>query len=172
MQVEATVLYPTIQAMGQGLYVWASLTEESILELSKLRCIEPGPELFEWENSTQLHATIVYHKGTLPEFPAIPPDQQINGIVQGVIGWNDHKDRQIVVAAVNSPDLIRIHQQFMDEGFTHGFPTYEPHISLGKFVEPVTSFEARVFVQRLNDILYRYPIRLTFQPKLFGDSLA
>jgi len=172
MKVEARVIYPVIRSLNSGLYVWASLVEESILEISKLKCSVVKPELFEWEYSTELHATIVYHPGELPAHPAIPPDQNMVGVVQNVLGWNDHKGKQIVVAQLYSPDLVRIHNEFRAQGFVHSFPEYVPHITLGKFVEPVSLFEFRIFVQRLNDILYRYPIRINFQPKLFGDSLC
>lgn len=172
MKVEAKVIYPTIRSLENGLYVWVALIEESILEISKLKCSVIKPELFEWENSTELHATVLYHPGELPQNPLLPPDQNMIGVIQNVLGWTDHKGKQIVVAQLYSPDLTRIHNEFMQAGFTHSFPEYIPHITLGKFIEPVSMFEFRIFVQRLNDILYRYPIRINFQPKLFGDSLC
>lgn len=172
MNVEANVIYPVIRSLNSGMYVWVTPDENSILEISKLRCSVVKPENFEWENSTELHTTVVYHKGSLPASPALPQDQPMFGVVQNVLGWDAHDGKQIVVAQLYSPDLTLIHNQFMDTGFSHGFPEYIPHITLGKFKEHVTTYEFRLFVQSINEILYRYPIRITFQPKLFGDSLA
>lgn len=172
MQVQAKVLYPIIKSLNSGFYMWATLEEASILEISKLRCSVTSPKGFSWHNSTELHSTIIYSSGSLPLNPVFPPDAPRVGVIQNVLGWNDHNDRQIVVAQLNSPDLIYANTQLVEQGFINSHPQYVPHITLGKFKEQISTFEFRLFVQGLNDILYRYPISIHFGSKLFADSLC
>jgi hypothetical protein len=129
-KIQARILYDDIRGQDStgGLYVWADPDESSVLEIQKLMKGAP----FSTRDSTEYHTTVLYHKGHLPHGVKVPIDRQCKAEITRLLTWVDHKGRTICVASLDSPDLQRLHSELLGEGFTHSFPTYEAHISVGK----------------------------------------
>ena len=85
MKVTARILYDKIREMNPegGLYVWVDPNESSTLAIQSL--IKDAP--FKTENSTEYHATVLYHIGKLPEDAVMPADYPCSATINEIVSW-------------------------------------------------------------------------------------
>lgn len=159
------------QTGQQGLYVWASPTNESVLHLQSL--LVAFPERKRLENSTDYHCTVLYSKAE-PEQPSLefPPDQrsEIRARIVRFDSWEDHKGRYIIVARLESPSLEAYHRYFLNMGFTSDYPQYNPHITVAKDVQNDTNLH--LWLGSVNTMLEHDPVDVTFHGILHGSALT
>ena len=163
-QVTARILYPEIRAIDPegGLYVWVDPDEYSTLMIQSL--IKDAP--FKTENSTEYHATVLYHKGPLHADIQMPMDFPARGRITEFVVWGEGT----VVALVESPDLQYIHKSLIRQGLTHGHPEYSPHVTVGWDVKEDSAF--RLWFDKVNTALKTGGLPIGFDPKIKGSSLA
>ena len=164
----ARLLYNEIREFDSqgGLYVWVDPDEASILKLQALMAGAP----FKTVQSTGYHATVLYHNHALPQSIKIPVDRPLVATVRELIVWDERDGEKIVVAALDSPDLQALHAELLDEYLTHSFPTFNPHVTVGKKVQ--LDAKTRVFLSQANEALQEQPLELVFGPEILGSSLA
>lgn len=167
-RVEARILYDDIREHDSrgGLYVWVDPDEHSVLKIQQLMAGAP----FKLRDSTEYHATVLFHKGELPHGVRPPIDRPCKATITGLLLWEDHKKRNIVVLGLDSPDLQRLHAELLGESLTHSFPDYEVHISVGKDVE--MNAETRIWLEGRNEYLKASPLDIEFDQKLKASSIG
>jgi len=166
MRVEAKILYPVLKQIEDGFYAWLDPNEDGYATLSEFKRRFRTPEL-KYENTTGLHTTLIYHTGPLPDDPVLPEDPvQLSALGTNVECWEDHKGRSILVLRLYSPDIEKLHNQLVSQGFSHSFPDYNAHVTLGKFEE----FNPDI-VRDMNAYLDAKPMVVEFQPKIYADSI-
>jgi hypothetical protein len=171
MKITAKVSYNVIKSFDSGLYVWVDFDELSLLKFSAMRKVLRKPHNFKWDNSTELHTTVLYHTGPMPaNFNLI--DREIVGEVCGLEAWVDHKDRTIVVACIESPGLQQLHEELKSYGLSHSFPEYKPHATLGCFTGTPSTTEVNDFIARSNKLVSLVDFSICYQPCIYGDSLC
>lgn len=172
--ITARIMYHKIKKFKAGFYCWVRPDHESTLKFSALRKVIPAPEGFSYENSTELHATVMYHAGSLPKKGKMPKDRKIGGKVIRVDAWFSHDmDRMILVAILQSKDLQQIHKEFIKEDFVHGFKDYTPHITIGKFGKgwPDAKEQGEALAKEMTELVTHTNFKIAFDPVLLGDSL-
>lgn len=164
-KLTAKLLYKEIRGIDPegGFYAWVDPDEQSILLIQNL--LRGAP--FKLRNTTELHATVIYHEGPLPENVVPPQDRKFEAVLTKSIIWDDEKGRKILVLGVDCPALAEVHQELLDQGLSHSFPTYDIHMSVGKDID-IDEPQTRVFLEELEAKL---PIAINFDPKLKGSSL-
>jgi hypothetical protein len=167
MKVTARILYDEIRAMnpGGGLYVWCTPDANSILQIQSL--ISGAP--FKTENSTELHATVLYHLGELPDGAVMPNDCPCMARITEIIVWPDNDGTGTAVALLDSPDLQAIHASLLQQGLTHTFD-YKPHVTIGLKVE--SSPALRLWLDNLNEVLSQGGVPIGFDACIKGSTLA
>lgn len=171
MKITAKVAYDVIRSFEDGLYVWMDFDEDTLLKFSAMRKVLRAPHSFKWDNSTELHTTVLYHTGPMPSTLEVA-DREVVGSVVGLEAWIDHKDRTIVVAIIDSPGLQQLHQELKSHGFAHSFPEYKPHCTLGCFTGTPSASSVRDFIERANDLVASVDFSVRYQPNVYGDSLC
>lgn len=153
-----------------GLYVWASVMDQSIVDIQKLLIAFPHRK--QLLNPTEYHATIIHSK-TQPANPHdFPQDRfpEFLGAITHFEPWQDHKDRTIVVARVDSPGLQSYHEYFLRMGFKSDFPEYNAHITVAKNLQrdqPLMNW-----LESVNASIRRVPEPIRFDGTIHGSSLA
>lgn len=167
MKIAARILYNEIrdEDSRSGLYVWVDPDEISILKLRKL--VRDAP--FKPLHSTDFHVTVLYHKQALPFGVKPPMDRLCSGSVTKLKVWTDHKQKQVLVACIDSPDLQRVHSELLGEGLTHSFPDYQTHLTLC-YDTPMTA-QLRLWVEQKNQELADQSLDLSFGPQLKAEAL-
>lgn len=162
------VLYEDIREMnpGGGLYVWVDPDESSTLAIQSL--IKGAP--FKTENSTEYHATVLYHQGELPQGAVMPQDYPCRARITELIVWPDKEGTGTVVALLDSHNLQSIHAALLDQGLTHTFPDFKPHVTVGTKVESSPSL--RLWLDEINQSLSNGGIPIGFDARLQGATLA
>jgi hypothetical protein len=165
-KIEAQILYDQIREAdsGSGLYVWADPDEQSILSLGNFLSGAP----FKPNHSTDFHVTVLYHKHDLPFGVKPPADRVCKGSVTSLQVWLDHKQRPVLVAYLDSPDLQRLHSELLGEGLQHSFPDYRAHLTLS-YDAPNTA-QLRLWVEQKNTELAADPLPLSFGPQLKAEA--
>lgn len=166
-KVQSSILYNEIRDQNphEGLYVWVDPDEASVLKMQRLMSVAP----FKTENTTEYHTTVLYHKGALPFGIMIPNDRQLRARVAELAVWDDHKGEKIVVALLDSLDLETLHKQLLNEGLTHSFPEYNPHMTVGKRVE--MNATTRLWLHSRNEFLSKIDYTITFDSCFKASSL-
>lgn len=166
MKLYAKVLFDSISSMGDdtGLYVWATPDEPSILKVQHLMKGAP----FKTENTTAYHVTVVYHNQEMPETPEIPQDRAMAAQATALDLWETDKGN-VLVLSLYSPCIHALHDEFMDEGFTHTFDEYNPHITVAYDVP--NDPKARLWIEHANKHLAEHPMLLRMDPCLKGATL-
>jgi hypothetical protein len=167
MKVTARILYDEIRAMTpEGLYVWVDPDESATLVIQAL--IDGAP--FKTENSTEFHATVLYHLGAMPEGAAMPADYPCQARITELIVWPDKYGTGTVVALLDSQDLQAIHAALLQQGLTHSFPDFRPHVTVGTKVQ--SSAALRLWLDKLNGVLATNSVFIAFDPTLKGAALS
>lgn len=164
----AKILYEDIHGLSPngGLYVWLDPDESSVLKIHSL--LKGAP--FKTHDGTEYHMTVFYHTGALPKHEVNPPeDRELSADLSELAVWVDHKGRNIIVGLLDGLELHALHDELAQQGFVHGHPEYNPHLSLGKDV--VLNAETRIWLDTRNEALRMNPIQITFDPKLKATSL-
>jgi hypothetical protein len=103
---------------------------------------------------TDLHATLVYSKGT-----DIPEDkirkmlaagkQEFTGTIEHVSKFDSQKDSTMctIVLEIDSYDLEKIHKKLIKLGANHSYGEYRPHVSI---VYDIPVNEAEAIIPKLN----------------------
>lgn len=167
MKIEAQILYNEIREAdaGSGLYVWADPDERSILSLHNFLAGAP----FKPNHSTDFHVTVLYHKDDLPFGVKPPADRVCKGSVTKLEVWTDHKQKQVLVACLDSADLQRLHSELLGEGLSHSFPDYEAHLTL--CYDTPMSAQLRLWIEQKNTELSADPLPLSFGPQLKAEAV-
>jgi 2'-5' RNA ligase len=150
---------------SNGLYVWVNPDERSTNML--LRMLATAP--FKTYDGTELHCTVM-HSRDFPQSAAPIADRKCFAVLEAFLTWQDHKNRTIVVAALSSPDLEHLHEELKQQGCVHGYPEYNPHITVGKGVE--LDADTRMWIQSTNKWLESHELVLAFSPQLRGSPLG
>lgn len=163
-KVTARILYEKIREMNTdgGLYVWVDPNESSTLSIQSL--IKDAP--FKTENSTEYHATVLYHIGSLPEDAVMPEDYPCSATINEMVSWQDKNGTVTVVALLDSPDLQDIHAALLKQGLTHAFPEFKPHVTVGTKVEENAAL--RLWLDETNETLAENGIPMGFDLRLQG----
>jgi 2'-5' RNA ligase len=163
-KVAARILYEQIRAMNPegGLYVWTVPDEHSILQIQSL--IKDAP--FKTESSTEYHATVLYHIGDLPEDAVMPDDYACSATINEIVSWPDKNGTVTVVALLDSPDLQDIHGKLLEQGLTHTFPKFAPHVTVGVKAEENPAL--RLWLDETNAELSEKGIPIGFDLRLRG----
>jgi 2'-5' RNA ligase len=150
---------------SNGLYAWAIPDEGSTNAL--LRMLRSAP--FKTYDGTELHCTIM-HSRDFPQQASHVEDRACTAVLEAFVTWQDHKDRTIVVASLSSPDLEDIHRELVTQGCTHGYPEYNPHITVAKDVElePLS----RLWITKVNEWLASNEVIIKFSPQLRATPLG
>lgn len=166
-KVTARILYNEIGEMApmEGLYVWVDPDEESTLKIQSLIMGAP----FKTENSTEYHATVLYHLGALPQGAVMPQDFPCRATITELVVWPNNKGTGTVVALLNSHDLQSVHRGLLRQGLTHTFPDFKPHVTVGTKVE--SNAALRLWLEEINQTLAD-GLNIGFDARLQGASLA
>lgn len=144
-----------IKQSGLGLYAWLVPDLPSILALQALTLTQNHPDI-KWDNSTELHCTVVYHEHPVPEHLTLPnvikpfPVQ-----MRGLDLFGDH-----VVLRIESERVRKLFDYFKRQGTKHSFDEYNPHITLGKRLNDVD------LTEYINDVNLMLKGTLTLKPEL------
>lgn len=168
MQVEATILYDEIreQAPDQGLYVWVDPAMYSVLQIQRL--IKGAP--FKTQDMTEVHCTVLFHKGHLAPDLEMPADRPMMGEIRELAIWTDHKQRQLLVALLDAPDLMKLHSELKQSGLTHTFDDYVPHITLSKNAFGDDPRSSRLWIENQNQRLRERQIPVSFGSEVKASS--
>lgn len=168
MKLEARILYNEIRDAnsGSGLYVWITPDEHSILKLGKLVSDAPFKAL----HRTAMHVTVLYHKGGLPFGVKPPMDRLCSGYLTKLKVWTDDKQKQVLVASIDSDGLQRLHRELLGERLTHSFPDFQTHLTLC-YDTPMTA-QVRLWIEQKNQELADQPLDLSFGPQLKAEALS
>lgn len=163
-KITARILYEEIRAMNPegGLYVWVDPDESSTLTIQSL--IKDAP--FKTENSTEYHATVLFHIGSLPEDAVMPDDYPCSATISEIVSWPDKHGTVTVVALLDSPDLQEIHADLLEQGLTHTFPEFAPHVTLGAKAEENPAL--RLWLDETNEELSKEGIQVGFDLRIQG----
>jgi hypothetical protein len=166
-KVTARILYDDIRAMNPdgGLYVWTAPDEYSTLLIQSL--IKGAP--FKTENSTEYHATVLYHLGPLPQVAVMPHDYPCRARITELIVWPNKEGTGTVVALLDSPNLQSVHAALLQQGLTHTFD-YSPHVTVGTKVE--SSPALRLWLEEVNQSLADGGLSIGFDARLQAATLA
>jgi hypothetical protein len=166
-KVTARILYDDIRAMNPegGLYVWVDPDEHSTLLIQSL--IKGAP--FKTENSTEYHATVLYHMGQLPHGAVMPHEYPCRARITELIVWPDKEGTGTVVALLDSPNLQSVHAALLQQGLTHTFD-YSPHVTVGTKVE--SSPALRLWLEEVNQSLADGGLPIGFDARLQAATLA
>lgn len=159
------VLYEDIRDLnpGGGLYIWTDPNEKAILQIKSL--LDDAP--FDAVNTTEYHATVLYHLGRLPEDAEMPEDFPCSATITEIVSWSDKHGTVTVVALLDSPDLEEIHAKLLKEGLTHTFPDFRPHVTVGTKVEENAAL--RLWMDEMNESLSESGIPIGFDASLKGS---
>jgi hypothetical protein len=168
MKLTAQILYNEIRDSNprSGMYVWIDPDEHSILKLGKLVSDAPFKPL----QRTAMHVTVLYHKEALPFGVKPPMDRLCSGSLVRLKVWTDDKQKQVLVAAIDSPELQRLHQELLGEGMQHSFPDYQTHLTL--CYDTPMSAQVRLWIEQKNQELADQPLELSFGPQLKAEALS
>lgn len=164
MKIQAHIDYEDI-GDSNGLYVWVTPDESATNRILRLLTTAP----FKTYDGTELHCTIM-HSRDFPQDAAPIEDRSCFAVLEAFVTWQDHKDRTIVVAALNSPDLKDVHRVLIEQGCVHGYPEYNPHITVAKDI--VLDADARLWLDEVNRCLESYEFNLKFSPQLRATPLG
>lgn len=166
--IVSKILYDNIRMNNpdDGLYVWSDPDESGILVIQSILSGAP----FDTVNSTEYHATVLYHKGSLPVNAVMPHDRVCHARITELVMWEAHDGENIIVALLDSPALQSVHALLLSQGLTHSFPEYIPHVTVGKRV--VSNAATRLWLDKRNDMLAENTVMIGFDPRLKGASLA
>lgn len=167
-KVVSKILYDKIRMANpdDGLYVWVDPDESGVLVIQGILAGAP----FDTVNSTEYHATVLYHKGALPAGAIMPHDRVCHARITELVIWKAHDGESIIVALLDSPALQGVHASLLAQGLTHSFPEFSPHVTVGKHV--VSNAAVRLWLDRINSALEDHPTMIAFDPALKGASLA
>lgn len=163
---KAKVHYEEILDDAAGIYMWVNPDEKSTLDI--LRLFRGAP--FKGKDSTELHCTVMYCKGHMPQTFEAPPDLPYTGQITRVNNWVDHKNRNILVLAIESDQLQVLHKNLTSQSFAHSFDEFSPHITIAKDV-PLGS-EQRLWLDEINERLAVTPLTIAFSPQLRAAPLS
>lgn len=166
-KITAKILYDEIAGSDPsgGFYVWVDPTESTIVLLSRI--LKGAP--FKTRNSTEFHTTVLHHGGEVPTEVNVPKDRTCSGELTEFVVWEEKDGEKIIVALINSPQLMSLHYELIGQQFKHSFDDYTPHISVGKKVE--LTAEVRTWLEEANDFLSKNPIPVEFDKTLKACSL-
>lgn len=171
----ARIVYEPVFLSRDGFYAWMDPTEESFPVLSYVsKFIHREAQSFgihlSMENSTELHTTLMY-SNTLPRGindSMFPGDRVVD--VDGNFGL-DFFSKSLVLL-LDSPELHSIHTQLTGLGFSHSYPEFRPHVTLGKLDNETDPKSIRRFLHKLNRILIPNNPPISLGPQIFCSSLA
>jgi hypothetical protein len=168
MHIQAKILYDQIRAENpeDGLYVWVDPDESGVLVIQEI--LKGAP--FDTVNTTDYHATVLYHKGKLPVNAVMPHDRVCHARIKELVIWEAHDGESIIVALLDSPALQAVHAALLAQGLTHSFPDFNAHVTVGKRVK--SSPAVRLWLDKRNDMLAENTVVIGFDPRLKGASLA
>lgn len=116
---------------ASGMYGWVIPTPRSSIAIRTLLSGMPQKT-----HPSDWHSTVLYSKsGAYPveETPLKLPDRITAHITDFAFFGPD--DDIVCAAVLESPDLVSIHDQLIGMGYTHGWDTYEPHMTVAdKFI--------------------------------------
>ena len=166
--VVSKIMYDRIRMDNpdDGLYVWVDPDESGILVIQAILAGAP----FDTVNSTEYHATVLYHKGALPIGAIMPHDRVCHARITELVIWEAHDGESIIVALLDSPALQSVHASLRAQGLTHSYPEFSPHVTVGKRV--VSNAATRLWLDRVNSALASNTVTIAFDPALKGASLA
>lgn len=167
MKVTSAILYDRLrmESPDGGLYVWVDPDENANIDIECL--LKDAP--FKAVNSTEFHATVLYHRGTLPNTSVMPHDRVCHARIVEIENWEAHDGESIIVALLDSPALQAVHAELLGQNLTHSFPEYRPHITLGKHVEVKAA--VRLWLSRVNSHLADSPMAIGFDPAFKAVSI-
>ena len=94
---------------------------------------------------------MLYHIGKLPEDAVMPADYPCSATINEIVSWPGKNGTVTVVALLESPDLQEIHAALLDQGLTHTFPEFKPHVTVGTKVEENAAL--RLWLDETNEAL-------------------
>ena len=74
-----------------------------------------------------LHCSVIYSKGR-GKLPRLDPARSYSGTIAGFKLFGPNSD--CLVLDVDSPELQELHEELKDQGLTHTWPEYSPHVTL------------------------------------------
>lgn len=150
---------------SNGLYAWVTPDEGATNRL--LRLLSTAP--FKTYDGTELHCTLI-HSREFPQDARPIDDRNCEAVLEAFVTWQDHKDRTIVVAALSSPDLEAVHRELIEMGCVHGYPEYNPHITVAKDI--TLGADTRMWITDVNRWLQSNEVILKFSPQLRATPLS
>jgi hypothetical protein len=146
----------------QGLYVGCNLHPDSKSLLHEL-CI--GLPLNQAD-----HCTVMYSKDSAPSIEDIKlaiPKSTITAMATRLTWWEGHDREGYIILRLQSQQLVDIHKALTECGAVHGYPNYEPHITMCKRVPepPASDFTVRL----VNQYLRKNSPELTLLPCIVQD---
>jgi 2'-5' RNA ligase len=103
---------------------------------------------------SELHATLVYSKGTDISEEKIRKmldagKQEFSGTIKNVTKFDSQSDSDkcVIVLEVDSYDLEKIHKKLIKIGANHSYDEYRPHVSI---VYDIPIKEAEAILEKLN----------------------
>ena len=140
--------------MSNGTYVAVKFSADTVL---RIRDLQNKVGLNNPISLEELHATVCYSRNPIHVVPLVGNKIiSVHGIVENL----KTKDGNVVVLRLDSPHLVKRHEQLRKLGATHDFPEYLPHISLSYDDEITEPFEldiliemAHEYVEELKDFL-------------------
>ena len=165
MKILAKADYKQIKSFNAGLYLWVNPSQVSTLKI--LRLLHNAP--FKTYSSTELHCTVLYSKDIVEKLD-LPDDRVCTGYITEILSWQDHKDRTIFVASVDSDDLVLLHNQVVAQGLNHSYPEFNPHITLAKDVD-VSDQKVKLWLDYTNSQLALKPLKIAFSSMIRGSPV-
>lgn len=130
-----------LNSMSSGTYICVLPDKESKLKLAKISAALGHP--ISSAEVEELHSTVMYSKGNFPK--GLPLERKRFGAkVSGLEFWAGHDNDGYVVLTLDAPDLVARNRFWSEQGLTHSFEDYSPHVTLFAKIEKTTDLVAKI----------------------------
>ncbi len=150
----------------KGFYASAKPDQRS---LEKIFTLFQNSELknhYQMEPHEEIHATTMYSKENKP-YMAVPSQNKSH--CAAIVGCDIFgKNKDAIVLKLLSPDLHNCHERWKEFGCEHGFPEFNPHVTLVNNGDPIPD-EHKALVAELHNHLQVNPIMIHFQQEEMDD---
>lgn len=131
--------------MSNGTYVAVKFSADTVL---RIRDLQNKVGLNNPISPEELHATVCYSRNPIHVVPQVGNKIiSVHGIVENL----KTETGDYVILRLDSPHLVKRHEQLKKLGATHDFDDYLPHISLSYDDEITEPFELDILIEMTHE---------------------
>jgi len=110
-----------------GTYVSVKLDKKSVKELDTWATNTGIKNLID---PTEYHATVIYSRKPVPNAAEYDLKLPLDAKISNWKIFDTQQNTKALVGAIKSPALEKAHKDLKAMGASHGFPDYQPHVTL------------------------------------------